>query len=224
MDDETKIGGSGKSFQATAWTQILRAQKGSEATLINVMDQLIHLYWKPAYFYIRRRGHNIEDAKDLTQQFFATFMERGALMVVDPNKGKFRTFLITALRNFLADDYDKRNALKRKPNIEFEEAHPQFLEVNNFERDWAMVVLDRAFEKLKSISPKEAKVVSAQRTGKTAYKALAIELETSESNIKVLAHRGKKKLREIILQELRQTVDQPGDEYDELKELFKALS
>ena len=224
MDDETRIGGPGRNFQPTAWTQILRAQDGSESTVVEVMDQLIDLYWKPVYFHIRRRGHNIEDAKDLTQQFFAVFMERGALMTVSPEKGKFRTFLLASLGHFLADDYDKRNAIKRKPNIEFEEAHPQYLEANDFERDWAMVVLDRAFARLKSLSPREAHVVAAQRTGKTAYKELAAELETTEANIKVLAHRGKKKLREIILEDLRETVSQPGQEHEELNALFKALS
>ena len=212
------------SFQPAAWTKILNAQKGSETTLVQVMNHLISLYWKPVYFHIIRKGKNVEDAKDLTQQFFAIFMERGALMTVDPARGKFRTFLLVCVNNFLSDEYDKSIALKRIPNLDFEESQPHFFEENNFERDWAIVVLDRAFSRLKEQSPREAKVVEAQRGGKTSYKELALEMGLSESNIKVLAHRGRSKLKAIILEELKETISEPGSEKEELTALFKALS
>ncbi len=221
---ETDIGGKGRSFQRTAWTQILRARDGSATTVRDVLDHLIGLYWKPVYFHIRRQGHGVEEAKDLTQQYFALFMERGALLSVDPSKGRFRTFVLASLDHFLCDEHDRRNAQKRKPNPDWVHPIPQFHVDSSFERDWAMVVLDRSFVRLQALAPREAAVVEAQRSGKTAYGDLARELGTSEGNIKVLAHRGRAKLRAIILDELRGTVSQDGEEEEELAALFRAFS
>ncbi len=223
-DPETPIGGERISFQPTVWTQILRARDGSETTAVAALGHLVDLYWKPVYFHIRRQGYNIEDAKDLTQQFFARIMEPNALKNVDPAKGKFRTFLLASVRHFLCDEYDKRNALKRTPTLDFEEAQPQYQEGSTFERDWATIVLDRAFAKLREQTPREARVLEAQRTGKTSYRELAEELGATEANIKVMAHRAKKRLRAIILQDLRETVSTEKDAEEELNALFRAFS
>ncbi|MEM7391396.1 MAG: sigma-70 family RNA polymerase sigma factor, partial [Verrucomicrobiota bacterium] len=223
-DDETRIGGHGRTFQPTAWTQILRVRDGSASTVNDVMEHLVEMYWKPVYFHIRREGHGIEDAKDLTQQFFALFMERGSLLHADPNKGKFRTFLLASVRHFLCDEYDRRHAKKRTPNLDFEQAQPQFHQDSDFEHDWAMVVLDRAFAALKQQTPREARVMEAQRTGKTNYKRLAEEMGTSESNIKVMAHRARKRLRTLILETLKETGSEEGEEVEELNALFRAWS
>lgn len=221
---ETDIGGENRGFQETAWTQIVQAKEGSTSTVKDVLNHLIDLYWKPVYFHIRRKGHDIESAKDLTQQYFAVFMERGVLMSVSPEKGKFRSFILASLDNFLCDEYDKRNAIKRKANFKLEEVDQQFHEDHTFEKDWATVVLDRAFTRLQELSPREAMVVEAQRMGKTKYQELAEQLETSEANIKVLAHRGRTKLKALILDELSETVSKPGEEKEELAALFRAFS
>ena len=150
MQNETNLGGSSGRFQPTAWTQILNVRDGSSTTATAASwDKLISLYWQPIYFQIRRNGYSIEDAKDLTQQFFFLLVKRQSLRSVDPEKGKFRSFLLAVLRNFLCDEYDKRNAAKRQLNEDFIEAEAQFVEANSFERDWAISVLDRAFAKLK---------------------------------------------------------------------------
>lgn len=223
-ESETRIGGSRRSFHTTAWTGILRARDGSTTTVKKALDGLIQLYWKPVYFHIRRQGYRVEDAKDLTQQFFVLFVKRKALQTVDPAKGKFRTFLLAALKHFLCDQYDRRTAKKRRPHFDFAEAEAQFYEDNTFERDWAMTVLERAFLRLKEQAPREARVVEAQRSGRTPYSELAEQLGTTEANVKVLAHRGRKKLRALILEELRETVSQPGQEKEELAALFRAFS
>ena len=188
------------------------------------MGHLIEIYWKPVYFHIRRKGHDVEDAKDLTQQFFASFMERDALSAVDPAKGKFRTFILASLGHFLCDEYDRRKARKRQPTFDYAAAETQFYDDNTFERDWAMAVLERAFLRLKELAPRQARIVEAQRAGRTRYRDLALELGTAEANVKVLAHRGRIKLREILLDELRMTVSRPGQEREELKALFRAFS
>jgi RNA polymerase sigma factor (sigma-70 family) len=223
-DSETRIGGSRRSFHTTAWTDIFHARDGSTTTVRKALDHLIQLYWKPVYFHIRRQGYKVEDAKDLTQQFFVLFVKRKALQTVDPAKGKFRTFLLAALKHFLCDQYDRRTAKKRRPDFDFAGAEEQFYEDNTFERDWAMTVLERAFLRLKELAPREARVVEAQRSGRTPYSELAEQLGTTESNVKVLAHRGRKKLRALILEQLRETVSEPGQEEEELAALFKAFS
>jgi RNA polymerase sigma-70 factor (ECF subfamily) len=221
-DKENHVARGG--FQPTAWTQVLNVRDGDTTTAEAAWGHLVDLYWKPVFFQIRRNGHKVEDAQDLTQQFFYLLMKRESLRAVDPEKGKFRSFLMAALRHFLCDEYDRRNAAKRQINEDFIEAETQFVEASTFERDWATSVLDRAFAKLRKISPREARILESQRKGKTAYAELSAELGTSEANINVMAHRGKKKLRAIILEELRDTVSDPGAEHEELQELFRALS
>lgn len=221
---ETHTGGPDQGFQQTAWTQILQAQDGTTATVRQCLDHLIELYWKPVYFHIRRKGHSIEDAKDLTQQFFLRFMERRSLHAADPDKGKFRTYLLASLNHFLCDEYDRRNAQKRQPDHDYKGAEKQFHEDHTFERDWALSVLEQAFGRLRDMAPREARIVEAQRGGKTRYADLAAELDLSETNVKALAHRGRQKLRAIILDELKKTVSEPGAEKEELAHLFQAFS
>ena len=188
------------------------------------MEQLIAAYWKPVYFHIRRQGHAVEDAKDLTQQYFTAFLERRTIQQVDPTKGRLRSFILVSLRHFLCDEHDRRQAAKRRPPGALVDAEDQFEADGSFERDWATTVLERAFERLREQAPREARVVRAQLDGKTPYRELATELGTTEANVKVLVHRGRAKLRAILLAELRATVSRPGDEAVELADLFRAFA
>lgn len=223
-DGETELGGPRRSFPETAWTRILDAREGSVATVRAALETLVEIYWKPVYFHIRRKGRSIEDAKDLTQQYFALFIQRGALLNLDPSRGKLRTFILTSLENVLSDDARRRKAKKRQAPLDVLKAEAQYSEDHSFEKDWALVVLDRAFSKLKDVAPREAAVVEAQRHGKTPHRELAERLETSVANIKVLAHRGRSRLRAIILAELRETVSRDGDEKEELAALFRTFA
>lgn len=198
---ETDLGGPRVNFEPTAWS-LVRAARGSR----DALDELVRAYWKPAYFFVRRKGYDVEDAKDLTQEFFARLLEKRTLDVADPGRGKFRTFLLTCLENFLRDEHGRRNAKKRKPRFDFVEAETQFRPDQSFERDWATAVLERAFERLKAENPAAA----AAARGKSADK--------------VAAHRARKRLREILLDELRATVETPADAECELADLFKAFS
>jgi RNA polymerase sigma-70 factor (ECF subfamily) len=222
---ETSLGGAaGGEFLPTAWTQIRQARDADTAEARLAWDQLIAVYWKPVYFHIRRKGHSVEDAKDLTQGFFASLVERGSLGSVDRSKGKFRTFVRTSLDYFLSDEYDRRSAAKRRVPFDAARSGAQFSAEGSFEHDWAMTVLDRAFLALKEEAPREARVVEAQHAGEKTLAELAKELGTTEANVKVLAHRGRKRLKELIMRELRATVGQAGDEREELAELFRAFS
>ena len=106
---ETETGGSEVRFRPTAWTVVRGAQAGSR----DAWERLIEAYWKPAYFFVRRRGHDVESAKDLVQGFFATALEKDYLESVSADKGRFRTWLLAALSHFLSNARDRARALKR---------------------------------------------------------------------------------------------------------------
>ncbi len=109
MDDSIRP----PSFPTTLWTVVLHAGRDQPAQARAALEQLCESYWYPLYSFIRRRGYSPHDAQDLTQAFFTNLLEKHALGRVDPEQGKFRTFLLAALKNFLANDWDRANALKR---------------------------------------------------------------------------------------------------------------
>lgn len=211
-------------FQPTAWTRLLDARDGSETTLAGLRDHLADLYWKPVYYHIRRKGRGIEDAEDLTQQFFSQLIANDAWRTADPDKGKFRTFLLMLVNQFLWADHRHHSALKRSPTEEFEAEQDHHAEAHDFERDWAITVLDRACAELRKIAPREAQVLEAQRSGKVPYQQLADEMELSVANIKVMAHRGRGKLRALITRELEATLAEGEDVEEEVSALFRALA
>lgn len=212
------------AFQPTAWTRILQAQDGSETSVQRALEHLADLYWKPVFYHIRRKGYPVPDAEDLVQDFFRRFIERQGMQKADPEKGRFRTFLLSSVNHFLCDEYDKRNAQKRTPDLDYHEALPQQEETHCFDRDWATVVLDRAFARLREQAPREARILEAQRTGKTRYRELAEELGATELHVKVMAQRGRTKLRRFILDHLRDTSTCEEEAQEELAQLFSALA
>jgi RNA polymerase sigma-70 factor (ECF subfamily) len=106
-DDDTAIGGAKRSFQSTLWTVVLAAKDPSSPDRREALQQLIETYWKPVYLFIRRRGNDREASKDLAQGFFTALLERQFLQYVQRDRGKFRTFLLTALEHFMADEHDR---------------------------------------------------------------------------------------------------------------------
>ncbi|MBI2932904.1 MAG: sigma-70 family RNA polymerase sigma factor [Planctomycetes bacterium] len=222
--DETEMGGPRGAFQPTLWTQVLLARDRDAPEGRDALERLVGLYWRPVYFHVRRLGKDVETAKDLTQEFFARVMERGTLADADPTKGRFRTFLLTVLDRFLCDEHRRERAKRRRPDFDFTSAEAHFRLDQTFERDWAMAVLERGFVRLAARSPHASVLARALRKEAVPYAQLARELETTESNVKVMVHRARRELREILLEELRATVDRPGEEAAELAELFGAFS
>lgn len=215
---ETEIGVGGPGFSPTLWTQVLRAGDGAR----DALNALFDIYWKPVYFFVRRKGRSIEDAKDLTQGFFASLLERNSLAKVDRQRGKFRSWLLGALEHFLADDRDRRNAAKRRAP-EVAAAEPEYRPESTFEKDWATAVLGRAYAALEAEDGRAAAVARAMMS-KRAYAEVARELGISEGNVQVIAHRARKRLRELILRELSATVASPAEAEAELADLFRAFS
>lgn len=228
MKQETSIGGTKRVFEATAWTVVLKARDRKET------GALIERYWKPCYFYIRRKGHDIEDAKDLAQGFFMDFLERDALAGVSRAKGRFRSFLLACLDHYLSNEYDRRKAKKRSAKLvplDFEVAETQFRESRHdtperaYHRQWAQSVMDKAVAALHAEMGDRFELLRGYlMSGDAKLKDVAKKLGLSESNAKVILHRARKRYRELLRAEVARTVERPGEIDDEMKEIFSLLS
>ena len=229
MARETTMGGSRRGFEQTAWTIILKARDQKE------MGALVDRYWKPCYFYIRRKGHEVEDAKDLTQAFFTDFIQRDALAHVTKSKGKFRSFLLACLDHYLSNVYDRRKALKRgtKPlSLDFEGAEGLFAQSREetpertYLRQWAIEQIERALAALKlEMGPRFdalREYITAGQPG--TLREVAATLGVTEGNVKVIIHRARRRYRDLLKIEIARTVESKGEVDEELKELFSALS
>ncbi len=223
------MGGGRRAFGSTAWTALLEARDRRE------LGTLVELYWKPCYFYVRRRGWSVEDAKDLAQGFFADFLERDAIGRVTRSKGRFRSFLLACLDHYLANEADRRRAAKRGGGalrLDFEAAENALAGSRGetperaYRRQWAVEVMERALAALRREMGSRFEVlrdyITAGQPGSVAE--LAARLGLSESNVKVIVHRARRRYRELLRREVARTVEPAGEVEDELRDLFAALA
>lgn len=208
------------------------------------LEELCQVYWMPLYAYVRRRGYNVEEAQDLTQDFFTRLLAKDVLAHVAPEKGKFRSFLLAALKHFLANEWDKARAQKRgggavhvsfdtqAAETRYRSAPTDALSPDRlFDRQWALVVLDLALNHLEAEhdTPEKQRLFAALRgtlTGdqpEAGYAAVARQLGVNEGAVKVAVHRLRKRYRELLRAEIAQTVSDPGQVADELRSLFAAF-
>ena len=108
---------SAREFTSTRWSVVLAASDGVSPQAVQALEMLCRIYWFPLYAYVRRQGHRAHDAQDLVQGFFARLLQGNFLENVGPQKGKFRSFLLAALNNFVSDEWDKARAEKRGGEI-----------------------------------------------------------------------------------------------------------
>ena len=211
---ETETGGPGVRFQATAWTVVRGAQAGSR----EAWERLIEAYWKPAYFFIRRRGYDVESAKDLSQAFFATAMEKDFLDRVSADKGRFRTWLLAALSHVLANERDRARALKRGGGVDIVRAEADLPSLGPspeaaFLAGWAKEVLARAMARLRrEVATDDLGLLSG-----------AERPELTPTDRKHRLYRLRAKLRECLREELAPSLERPEDLESEVRELFRAL-
>jgi RNA polymerase sigma-70 factor (ECF subfamily) len=231
-----------KNFPTTLWTVVLHAGQDEPAQAQAALAQLCEGYWYPLYSFIRRRGYSPHDAQDLTQAFFAHLLEKRGLGHVDPERGRFRTFLLASLKNFLANDWDKANALKRGGgktilSLHQESAESRYqLEPSHdltpdrlFERQWALTLLDQVLAALRDEYHSEGKGALFEEL-KTAligqaggYADMAARLGQSEGAIKAAVHRMRHRYRELMRARIAETVGE-GDLDDEMRHLLAVLS
>ena len=215
MTDETSIGGDNVRFQPTAWTVVRDARDGSR----DALDKLIGVYWKPVYFYIRRRGRDVEEAKDLTQGFFGSLLERDFFGAVSADKGKFRSYLLGALTHYLSDQYDRSRAQKRGGEFNFVQAEVELADTaptpdEAFRGRLAKEILSRAMARLKlEVSPDDLALLGGQPRP-----------DLSVTDRKNRLFRLRARLRECIRQEILPSVDRAQDVDSEIRELFAAFS
>ncbi len=230
-------------FPTTRWTLVVAAADPQGKDARSALVSLCEGYWYPLYAYVRRRGYPPDQAQDLTQEFFIRVLEGRYLDRADPEKGRFRAFLLTSMKFFLADEVDRNRAQKRGGgtvlSLEFssgedryqrEPAHdetPEWI----FERRWALSVLDRVVEKLRNEfvhhgRPEHFERLKVFLLGQSdaPYAALAREMNTSEGALKVAIHRLRKRYRELFRQEIADTVADPGEVESELRFLAAALT
>lgn len=212
---ETDLGGPEARFQTTYWTRILRAKNPESADRREAFEKLIGAYWKPAYFYVRRRGYDVENAKDLTQEYFATFLEKDFLKSVSPELGRFRTFLLKSLQNFLANQYDRAKAKKRGGDFNFVEAEAGLVSADPgpeaaYYGEWAVQVMSRAIERLKvQCSAEDFAILEGSRPEGMAEAARKSRLR-----------RLREKLKRLLIEEVAPTLDDRIDPEEELRELL----
>ena len=223
-------------FPLTRWSVVVSAAAGAELSL----ETLCRQYWYPVYAVARHAGHDVEMAKDLTQGFFAKLLEKGWLGPADNNKGRFRTFLATAFKRYMINEWHRDHAAKRggfAQMVPLDHELAERLESGErgralspealFDRRWALALLDRAMQRLPEEWPvgqfERLKPCLTAERGEIDYGGLAQELGLSEGAARVAVHRLRKRYRAVIREEVSQTVAKESDVDDEMRELMNAL-
>ncbi len=205
------------------------------------MERLCRTYWYPLYVFVRRKGYNHEDASDLTQSFFARFLEKRYLKSVDASLGKFRTFLLTSMTHFLANEWDKSQAQKRGSGqrlISFDDANAeeryQLEPVEHttpetlFERRWAQTVMGVVLERLAAeTETKRFEVLKRfllEDKGSVSYDDAAAQLGMSVAAVTSAIYRMRARFGALLVEEVSNTVDAPEAVESELRHLLTALS
>lgn len=226
--DDTQMMGDNIHFPPTSWTLVRAAEN------VNALSALVSIYWKPLYFFVRQQGYANETSKDLVQEFLKTMMERGSFRRADPNRGRFRTFLLTALSNFLKDQARALSRQKRGGNetifsLDFASGEDEFVrEASRGEspeallnRTWALSLWSHAVGKLKG-DPAHLEAFSGYLANES-YTTICARTGLSEAAAKMAVHRLKGQLRTIVIDELRQTAVNDEDLEVELTEFLALL-
>ena len=235
----------GDIFATTHWTVVLAAGRRSTPQADHALEELCRTYWYPLYAYVRRRGHSKEDAEDLTQGFFARFLERNYLEGLSGEKGRFRAFLLAALKHYLANEHDRAGRQKRGGGVaplslDWQEADTryqidpadQFSPDKLYDRAWAMMLLEQVIARLRDecAAGGKAGVFEQLRpflmVGKSdiPYAQAAAALGWNEGAARVAVHRLRKRYRELLRETIAQTLSDPAQIEEELRALFCAVA
>ncbi len=231
-------------FATTRWSLVVAAGRSSAPEARAALETLCQWYWTPLYEFARRRGSPSAEAADLTQDFFAVLLEKDYLQTADQDRGRFRSFLLTAFKRFLMNEHDRATALKRGGRVQVvainaddAESHFCIEPVDNrtpeilFERRWAIMLLDRVLGQLEQeMSEKgRSQLFECCRGCLTGvgldeqYASIASRCGVTEAAVKVTVHRLRARYRELLIEEVRQTVTSEAEVADELRALMRAV-
>jgi RNA polymerase sigma-70 factor (ECF subfamily) len=231
-------------FATTRWTVVLAAGQRRTPQADRALEELCRAYWYPLYAYIRRRGRTREDAEDLTQAFFTQFLEKNGLASVSAEQGRFRAFLLACLKHFLANEWDKSQAQKRGGGaahlpLDWQTADIQYQATAGaaspdqaFDREWAVALLRLVIRRLEEecgAAGKTAEFAALKpflMPGPSAapYAQVAAALGWQEGTVRVAAHRLRKRYRELLREEIAQTLSRPEFIEEETRALLGAFS
>lgn len=220
---------------------MLRAGDSLDPSASQALAELCERYWYPVYAFLRRRGQSVDDAQDLAQSFFVHLLERRTVKAADPGRGRFRSFLLTALKFHVADQRAWQSAKKRgggvtPASLDFEmaeekyqlEGDPEETPDRLFDRRWALEVLETTYRQLReelarSAHPERVRLVDLLTGEGPAYAVVGEELGMSTSAVKVAMHRLRQRFGSSLRDQVSQTVDDPSKVDDELRYLLRAV-
>jgi RNA polymerase sigma-70 factor (ECF subfamily) len=238
-------GARGDIFATTHWTVVLAAGRSSTPQSAHALEELCRAYWFPLYVYVRRRGHSKEDAEDLTQAFFTTLLEKNHLASLNSERGRFRAFLLASLKHFLANEWDKSQCQKRGGGIphlslDWQTADTKFqVAATNepepdqaFDREWAQTLLAKVIGRLENENKLDGRgkqftqLKSFLTVGgnESSYREAAKNLNADETAVRVAVHRLRKRYRQLLREEISQTLSDPADLEEEMRALFNAFA
>lgn len=231
-------------FATTHWTVVLNAAHSDTRRGRDALSALCEVYWYPLYAYVRRQGHSPHDAEDLTQEFFAQLLQTESLATVSPDKGKFRTFLLVALKRFLANEWHRANSQKRgggtfRVPLQGHTAETRYIAEPTeqltaeklYERRWALTLLEQVLTRLsdefdacgKRAQFEKLKPYLMAEKGAIPHAEAATESAMTVGALKVAVHRLRRRFRELFREEVAHTVDRPEEIDEEIRHLLAAF-
>jgi RNA polymerase sigma factor (sigma-70 family) len=234
----------GGVFATTQWSVVLAAGHDSTSGAREALETLCRAYWFPLYAFVRRQGHAPEDAQDLTQEFFARFLEKHYLELADPARGRFRSFLLACLKNFLAEQRRHAGRLKRGGDqtlISWDaqaaeeryqsELSDQMTPEKIYERKWALALLEKTLARLgeEESAAGKTRLFAALKDflwgerSSASYAEIGAQLEMSEGAVKVAMHRLRRHYRDLLREQVAQTVSRPEEIDQELQHLIAVI-
>ena len=230
-------------FATTRWSVVLAASDGDSPAADEALAKLYETYYYALYGYLRGRRHDVSDAEDLTQAFFAQLLEKKVLRRADPARGRFRSFLLKSLQNFVVNEHERQHAKKRAPGapllpLDFGVAEERYqLEPSTgetperiFDRRWAQALLECALTRLASEQAgrrrqfERLKVYLTGEQPQVGYADTAAALGISEGAVKVAVHRLRKRFRALVTEEVQHTVASPDEVESEIRHLLAAVT
>jgi RNA polymerase sigma-70 factor (ECF subfamily) len=232
-------------FATTHWSVVLAAGHSSVAGAQEALETLCRAYWYPLYVYVRRQGQSPHDAQDLTQEFFARLLEKKYLRLADPDRGKFRAFLLKSLKHFLVNEWEKARTRKRGGgqcviplDADIAEgryaAEPaQALTLDQvYEKRWAVTLIEGVLARLRESYTAAGRLLVFEtlkgfiwgEQATLAYATMAPQLGLTEGAVKVAVHRLRSRYREFLREEIAKTVATPGEVDEELQHLITVLT